>query len=504
MGSVPVSVVILTRNEAGRIRDCIASAGWAAELLVIDDGSTDDTVAIAESLGARVLRRRMDVEGRHRNWAHDQASHDWILSLDADERVTPELAAEITALFQSEPPHEIYDIPRRNHIGTRWIRHGGWYPSAQVKLFKRTVFRWEETTVHPRALSTSSKPQGALRGDLIHLTYRDLRDYVEKLNRHTSLEAEKWVLDGRRVTGGKAAWRAWDRFARAYVSKQGWRDGFLGFVMAVFGGMYQLLAWAKYIERTRPKPIEDVVAPFSAVTKDQERYDRVLLMSHLCAYEQAGRLGREKRILEIGCGSGYGAYYLSHLAKEVVAIDMDPAVIEQAPRLFRRPNLSYRLEQGTRLPFPDASFDCVASFQVIEHIPEPQLPQYLGEISRVLKPDGVFVVSTLNLDYNRKHAGYEKPSFHEKEFTAPELKALLESAFPSVDLQGLYPSRRYRMFKRLKKWGLHRWKLGRRGNPVSRFFDEELSTDHHVLRPGPDRSAIDLIAVCRRRNGDAA
>ena len=121
MGSVPVSVVILTRNEAGRIRDCLASAAWAAEVLVIDDGSTDETVHIAESLGARVLRRRMDIEGRHRNWAHDQAAHDWILSLDADERVTPELAQDIAALFRQPPPLDIYDIRRRNHIGSRWI-----------------------------------------------------------------------------------------------------------------------------------------------------------------------------------------------------------------------------------------------------------------------------------------------------------------------------------------------------------------------------------------------
>jgi len=126
-----------------RIRACIESASWADEILVVDDESTDDTVAVAESLGARVLRRRMDIEGRHRNWAYDQAKHEWILSLDADERVTPELACEIAGVIQSGSGNELYAIPRRNYIGSRWIRHGGWYPSAQLKLFKRSIFRWE-------------------------------------------------------------------------------------------------------------------------------------------------------------------------------------------------------------------------------------------------------------------------------------------------------------------------------------------------------------------------
>src|SRR3989338_4529636 len=252
---VPLSVVILTKNEAGRIRDCIESVRWADEVLIIDDESSDETVSIAESLAARVLRRKMDIEGRHRNWAYAQTKHEWVLSLDADERVMPELAEEIRGVVGNSAAYETYAIPRRNYIGDRWIRHGGWYPSAQLKLFKRSIFRWEETTVHPRAIS--DRPCGTLAHDLIHYSYRDLADFVGKLNRQTTLEAQKWLLDGRRVTLGKALSRSVDRFFRAYVGKRGYRDGFLGFVVAALGGMYQCVSWIKYSEATQGLRVED-------------------------------------------------------------------------------------------------------------------------------------------------------------------------------------------------------------------------------------------------------
>lgn len=245
---VPISVVILAKNEASRIRDCIDSARWADEVLVVDDASTDETAAMAAALGARVLHRKMDLEGRHRNWAHAQAKHEWIFSLDADERITPELAFEIRQLFGGQPAFDVYSVPRRNYVGQQWIRYGGWYPSPQLKLFKRSVFRWEEATVHPRAIS--DRPSGRLQHDLLHYSYRDIRDFVDKMNRQTSLEAEKWVMDGRRMSFGKALWRTIDRFFRAFLGKKGYREGFMGFVLAAMGGWYQLLSYAKYLELT--------------------------------------------------------------------------------------------------------------------------------------------------------------------------------------------------------------------------------------------------------------
>ena len=246
---IPLTVVTLAKNESSRIAACLASVEWAAERLVIDDNSTDDTVAIAMRCGARVLTRAMENEGRHRNWAHTQASNEWILSLDADEHVSPELADELRALFRSTPAFETYAIPRRTYLGKRWIRYGGWYPSGQMKLFKRSVLKWEEASVHPRALAAVA--WGTLQKDILHYSYRDLQDYLAKLNRHTTLEAQKWVTDKRRMPMGKAFWRAFDRFFRAYVMKKGYRDGFLGFSLAWMGGAYQLLSYGKYLEFTQ-------------------------------------------------------------------------------------------------------------------------------------------------------------------------------------------------------------------------------------------------------------
>ncbi len=244
--TLPISVVIIAKNEAARINDCLASVAWAAERVVVDDGSSDETVALAQRMGARVLSRRMDIEGRHRNWAYEQATQPWVLSLDADERVTPELAEEIRRLFAGTPPYDAYTMPRRNFIGTYWLRYGGWYPSAQLRLFQRGVFRYEEAEVHPRAIC--DRAWGNLRGDLVHYSYADISDFMAKLNNQTTREAAKWHRTGRRMGLGVVLWRAADRFVRAYVFKQGYRDGFLGLMAALFGSWYQLLSYAKYWE----------------------------------------------------------------------------------------------------------------------------------------------------------------------------------------------------------------------------------------------------------------
>ncbi len=243
-GPVPLSVVVITKNEEERLRDCLESVSWAGEIVVVDDESADRTVPIAMEKGARVIRRKMDIEGRHRNFAYAQARLDWVLSLDADERVTPALREEIIALLQGKPDRDGYTMPRRNYIGRRWVRHGGWYPSPQLRLFKKGAFQYEEVEVHPRAFMSS--PPGSLKHDLLHYSYRDLGDFLAKLNNQTTREAQKWVKDGRRMTLVRGLWRTVDRFFRTWWLKKGHRDGFLGYAVAVYAGLYQFLSYAKY------------------------------------------------------------------------------------------------------------------------------------------------------------------------------------------------------------------------------------------------------------------
>ncbi|MFH1519349.1 MAG: glycosyltransferase family 2 protein [Candidatus Omnitrophota bacterium] len=253
MSKISLSVVILAKNEEERIRDCIKSVReWASEVIVIDDESTDNTPGLAKELGVKVLTQRMDIEGRHRNWAYSKASNQWVLSLDADERLTEELKDEIESTLASVFEHNAFTIPRRNFIGDYWVRWGGLYPSAQLKLFRKDKFKWEEVEVHPRAFLDGEC--GHLKGDLIHYTYRDWAAFLNKLNNQTTLEAKKWYKlsktdpkkAGYKMNFIHTLWRTGDRFLRAFIVKRGYRDGFIGFMVAYFASLYQITSYAKY------------------------------------------------------------------------------------------------------------------------------------------------------------------------------------------------------------------------------------------------------------------
>jgi glycosyltransferase involved in cell wall biosynthesis len=248
---VPLSVVIITKNEEKRLVPCLESVAWADEIIVLDDESADRTAQIADDFGAKVIKRKMDVEGTHRNFGYAQAKNDWVLSLDADERVTPELRDEIIELFKKGFSTTGYNIPRRNYIGDYWVRYGGWYPSSQMKLFRKDKFKWEEVEVHPRAFLQGVA--GFLKNDIIHYSYRDFSDFLNKVNKQTTWEAKKWVDDKRPMGLFKAGWRAIDRFYRTYYSKQAKKDGFMGFMVAFFAAFYQIASYAKYWEAKQLK-----------------------------------------------------------------------------------------------------------------------------------------------------------------------------------------------------------------------------------------------------------
>lgn len=256
MEKVPLSVVIITKNEEQRIKDCLESVyGWAEEIILVDDESTDTTRTIAQTYAGKVFIRKMDIEGRHRNWAYSQAVCQWVLSLDADERVTPELQEEIRQLLQKDAIDEAaFTIPRKNFLGSYWLRWGGQYPAAQIKLFRTDRFKWEEAEVHPRAFLDGKC--GHLAAPLIHYTYRDFSDFIKKLNNQTTLEARKWISVYKsdpkkadyKMNFSHVLWRCLDRFIRTYLVKKGYRDGFRGFMVAFFASLYQIVSYAKYWE----------------------------------------------------------------------------------------------------------------------------------------------------------------------------------------------------------------------------------------------------------------
>lgn len=253
-----LTVVIITYNEETRIRDCIDNVRDLAEhVIVVDDESTDKTRDIAEELGAGVYVRKMDIEGRHRNWAYSQVKTKWILSIDADERLTDGLKKEIRERLR-DSQYQAYDIPRRNMVGDYWLRWGGQYPSDQTRLFVKGVLTFEEKhDVHPASIINVERP--CLDSDIIHYTYRDVADMFRKMNNQTTLEAVKWnrirkedpEKAAQKMNFLHALWRSMDRFCRAYFRKKGYKDGFYGFVNAYVGSVYQMAAYLKYYHLIR-------------------------------------------------------------------------------------------------------------------------------------------------------------------------------------------------------------------------------------------------------------
>ena len=249
MGKIPLSLVVITKNEEKNIEKCLASVyGWAGEIVVVDDDSVDQTVVLAEKYADKILHRRMDNEGRHRNWAYAQAKNEWVLSLDADEYVTEELKEEISRAIASKEFHA-YSIPLRNFIGSYWVQYSGWYPAGKLRLFMKSRFKYEEVEVHPRVFLEGET--GHLTKDIVHKGYPDFEHFLGSLNRQTTLEARKWIQTGRHMSLGRAIWRTLDRFPRSYIRKRGYKDGFIGFMIAFFASLYQIISYAKYWQMKR-------------------------------------------------------------------------------------------------------------------------------------------------------------------------------------------------------------------------------------------------------------
>ncbi len=244
-----LTVTIITRNEASNIGAVLASVSWADEVIVVDARSTDDTVALARRQASTVLVRDWPGFSAQKNFAAEQASNDWILSVDADERVTPELAQEIRGLLAGEPPARGYRVPRVSFYLGRWIRSTDWYPDPQLRLYDRRAARWVGDFVHEHVELVGEV--GRLRHDLQHLPYRDISHHVSTMNRYTSLAAREMTASGRRVSAPGLVARPVAAFLRNYLLKAGWRDGAVGLAVSLLNSGYVFLKFVKLWEATR-------------------------------------------------------------------------------------------------------------------------------------------------------------------------------------------------------------------------------------------------------------
>jgi glycosyltransferase involved in cell wall biosynthesis len=241
-----LSVTIITKNEAADIDAALASVSWADEIVVVDSESTDGTAAIAQRRNARVVARPWPGYVAQKNYAASIASHDWILSLDADERVTPELAADIRAALGSEPREAAFRIPRVTfHLG-RWIRTTDWYPDYQTRLYNRRAAEWTGQYVHEAVAVRGTT--GQLRGELQHYAYRDVADHLETINRYTTLAARQMYEAGRRARILDLALHPVFAFLRNYIARGGVRDGTVGFLISRMNAYYVFLKFAKLWE----------------------------------------------------------------------------------------------------------------------------------------------------------------------------------------------------------------------------------------------------------------
>lgn len=259
---VKISVCIITFNEEKNIARAIESAVWADEILVVDSNSTDKTREIAESLGAKVILQEWLGFSKQKQFAADNANFDWILSLDADEQVSPELKRQILSLKEVSQAEETkrfpladgYKFSRKTFYMNRWIRHSGWYPDWQLRLFNRNKGRWKDVLVHESVEMDDAAEIKTLGGDLLHYSIENAA-YHHRLigERYAPLAAEQMFARGKKTTRLKIATSGLAAFFQTYFLKAGFLDGFAGFCIARFAAQHaflkHLLLWEKQNKR---------------------------------------------------------------------------------------------------------------------------------------------------------------------------------------------------------------------------------------------------------------
>jgi len=241
----PLSAVLITRNAAAVLEPCLDSLAFADEVVIIDSSSSDGTQEIAARRGARVVQKEWLGFGLQKQFAVDQASHDWVLCLDADERVSPELARSIEAALAA-PVSPVYRMARRNRFLGRWLAHGEGYPDWSPRLFNRLNARWSDDLVHEKVLFAVTP--GTLEGDLMHDSNDDLSAYLERQNRYTTLAARQAYEQGRGANVLHLLFSPVVRFLKFYIMRLGFLDGLPGLLHISIGCINSYVKYMKLIE----------------------------------------------------------------------------------------------------------------------------------------------------------------------------------------------------------------------------------------------------------------
>lgn len=244
-----VSIIVITRNEERNIRECLSTVHWADEIIVVDSGSTDHTVAAAREFSDKVFVRPWEGFGASKNFALSQARNDWVFWLDADERITPELAEEIQLSISGHSRHAGFSVPRKAFFLGTWIKHCGWYPARVIRLFRRGKGTFSNDRVHEKLIVDG--PVGELKSDLLHYTDPSLEHYFTKFNRYTSLAAEDLAGTGRQTTVGRMLLNPLWTFVRMYFLRLGFLDGMPGLILCMLSAGYVFTKYAKLWERNR-------------------------------------------------------------------------------------------------------------------------------------------------------------------------------------------------------------------------------------------------------------
>ncbi|HVP37114.1 MAG TPA: glycosyltransferase family 2 protein [Terriglobales bacterium] len=238
-----ISAIIIVYNEEKNIQRCLESLSWADEIVVVDSFSQDRTKDIASSFTNKIFDLEWQGFGKQKEFARQKASNDWVLSIDADEVVSEKLREEIKSIINKNNSLDGYYIPRLSNFLGRWIKHSGWFPDRVLRLFRKDRAEFDESPVHEKLILDGKS--GFLKNEILHYTDPDISHYLSKLDRYTTLSAQKLLTEGRNPTLFDLLFRPMAIFFKMYLFKSGFLDGWQGFVLACFSSFHVFVKYAK-------------------------------------------------------------------------------------------------------------------------------------------------------------------------------------------------------------------------------------------------------------------